>query len=295
MLINMSSNPKLGNASRVGRQSFVANDGREITGGGSTVARSMQFRRSLPLIEVSAEDLEREPTQEEYELALSADDLNKSKMDLLSEIHGGKLTEQGVATAEKYKIYIPEDLVEAWKELRDAKDPTFVEIGIESLVLSCSLNEFNEMFLSDEADKSFAHFLEDTGELEVGTTPWKLSEDDEFSLTRKISYLHPVNVPMAPPQARALKEQCYRRFDDHGICVDTQTVVQDVPKADCFYVDDRLIVEPVEEGGVRLTWRFEMRFTSWTMFRRIIETTTRKETKSFMDKYKSMLERSTGI
>ena len=132
--------------------------------------------------------------------------------------------------------------------------------------------------------------------MDVETSFWKLSEDDKFSLTRKITYRHPVNAPLAPPEARASKEQCYRRFGDYGICVDTHTVVQDVPMTDCFYVDDRILVEPLQgengdgnDGGVKFTWRFEIRFVQSTMFRRIIQTTTRSETLKGMSVYKSML------
>jgi hypothetical protein len=82
---------------------------------------------------------------------------------------------------------------------------------------------------------------------------------------------------MAPPEAMAKKHQRLRKYGDYGICVDTSSRVHDVPLTDCFFLDDRLLVESTEDGGVLLSLRFEIRFIKSTMFRRIIERTTKDE------------------
>jgi hypothetical protein len=82
---------------------------------------------------------------------------------------------------------------------------------------------------------------------------------------------------MAPPEAMAKKHQLLRRYGAFGICVDTRSRVHDVPLTDCFFLDDRLLVESTENGGIILTLRFEVRFIKSTMFRRIIERTTKDE------------------
>jgi len=82
---------------------------------------------------------------------------------------------------------------------------------------------------------------------------------------------------MAPPEAMAKKRQRLRKYGSRGICVDTSSEVQDVPLTDCFYLDDRLLVEANGHGGVTVNLRFEVRFIKSTMFRRIIERTTKDE------------------
>jgi hypothetical protein len=82
---------------------------------------------------------------------------------------------------------------------------------------------------------------------------------------------------MAPPEAMAKKHQRLHKYGGFGICVDTSSRVHDVPLTDCFFLDDRLLVESTEDGGIILTLRFEIRFIKSTMFRRIIERTTKDE------------------
>ena len=50
-----------------------------------------------------------------------------------------------------------------------------------------------------------------------------------MSLRRVVSYVHPVNAPMAPPSAAASKTQRFRRWGEHGMCIETRTEVKDVP------------------------------------------------------------------
>ena len=66
-------------------------------------------------------------------------------------------------------------------------------------------------------------------------SPWKQEESDIFA--RTIEYSHPVNAPLAPPMARARREQRYRLYGKHGLSVETDTYVEDVPMADCFICD----------------------------------------------------------
>jgi hypothetical protein len=117
--------------------------------------------------------------------------------------------------------------------------------------------------------------MESSGETNVIVSPWKPEENDIFA--RTIEYSHPVNAPLAPPMARARREQRYRFYGKHGLSVETDTYVEDVPMADCFYVTERILVEPKDEGQVVVLAEFDIRFVKRTMFRSIIANTTRSE------------------
>ena len=72
--------------------------------------------------------------------------------------------------------------------------------------------------------------MQDIGELNVDTTPWQPPGEPTESepTTRIIHYTHPVNAPMAPPKAKARKEQFFNKVGGVGLCVETCTVVEEV-------------------------------------------------------------------
>jgi VAD1 Analog of StAR-related lipid transfer domain len=181
-------------------------------------------------------------------------------------------------------------------------------VVVSNVELPCSLQQFEDLFLRDQALYSLAHFLTSRGDSELETSNW----DDDSA--RVVRYLHPVNVPMAPPQAHARKEQRLVRRQrqqqqspnsaDDGddantivLIVETKTIVDDVPMTDCFYVLDRLTVTqqeqqqpPVAVGGKKITttttativtvqvrMEFEITFVKSTMFQGIIRQTTNRE------------------
>jgi hypothetical protein len=134
--------------------------------------------------------------------------------------------------------------------------------------------------------------MRNIGELDVDTTKWELGIPTSSSLSssRTIHYIHPVNSPMAPPTAKARKQQTLHKFGNkQGICVESCTVVEEVPMADCFVVDDRLWVHKTSQGCV-MSVTFQIRFVKGTLFRRIIENQTRKEYQSFWDQFSIMVQ-----
>ena len=145
----------------------------------------------------------------------------------------------------------------------------------------------------------------DIGELKVHTTLWQPSPDPNTTepSARVIQYTHPVNAPMAPPTAKAKKQMRLHKFGNVGLCLETCTIVEEVPMADCFVVNDRLWVSEAEDGnqGCVVAVTFQIHFIKGTvsyyvydlvvsiselflkslphtqqMFRRIIENTTRR-------------------
>ena len=132
------------------------------------------------------------------------------------------------------------------------------------------VDEFYNHVLADDADHSLNKFMRDIGELNVDTTPWDLSRAPDLSeaISRTIHYTHPVNAPMAPPTAKARKQQVLHKFGDAGLCVETCTVVEEVPMADCFVVEDRLWVHKDGNEGCVLSATFQIRFIKGAVFLR---------------------------
>mmetsp|Transcript_16621 Transcript_16621/g.38069 ORF Transcript_16621/g.38069 Transcript_16621/m.38069 type:complete len:534 (-) Transcript_16621:82-1683(-) len=176
---------------------------------------------------------------------------------------------------------------------RSTKMKPFTEIAIESLSLPISVDEFHSLFLQDGADYSFLTFMLSIGELDVSVSPWQASNS---GFSRTIDYTHPVNAPMAPPRAKAKKTQHLHCFGNAGLCLETRTDVMDVPMTDCFEVDDRLMVSGDETGGgCTVSVTFKIEFVKTTMFRRIIENSTRGEFLKFWTSFANMVKTQPAV
>ncbi|GKY91013.1 hypothetical protein MPSEU_000074100 [Mayamaea pseudoterrestris] len=163
---------------------------------------------------------------------------------------------------------------EDWEKLITENNyPTKV---VTNHVLDCDLDRFHELFLHDDANHSISKFMESRGDSELKASPWSNQGSND---TRTISYIHPVNAPMAPPQAAARKDQSLRRYGKHGLVLETKTIVKDVPMVDCFYVSDRVLVE-ARGDKVAVTIEFDIVFVKSTMLKGIISRTTSSECKS---------------
>jgi hypothetical protein len=170
------------------------------------------------------------------------------------------------------------DLEEAWRNLHDTSSKSYKENAFQDQNLSCSLDKFQELFLNDEAPYSITSFMLAEGDSNVIASHWKEQDSPESgSFSRTIEYTHPINAPLAPPNAKARKEQRMRRFVNQGISIETDTYVDDVPMTDCFYVTDRILIQANEDKTVTLSAYFDIRFVKSTMFRSIITNTTRSE------------------
>ena len=245
------------------------------------------------------DDGEKEASEETYLAACAvanmADDETQCKRSLVVEISKGKISESGWKTAKKYgasdaTFRTSDELRADWIKHRDSETPTYEETVIDGFRLACTLDEYFDMFLSNDSEQySYGSYQRKLGDSELDVSPWQLSEKDGISLLRIVSYVHPVNAPMAPPSAAASKTQTFRRWGEHGMCIETRTEVKDVPMTDCFHVDDQILIEPTPDGGVSITGRFEIRFIKRTMFRSIISNTTKGEFVSWFSGYKMML------
>ena len=183
-----------------------------------------------------------------------------------------------------------ETMEEQWE--RAKKEGQMKTIIVDNITLNCSLDRFVTLFVQDEADYSLSRYLEGRGDMSLKASRWKKVNDIES--TRTISYTHPMNIPLAPPQADASKEQKYMRYGKYGLMIETKTIVRDVPMADCFYVADRLVVKPEGEGKVKLRMEFDITFIKSTMFKGIISKTTTSELTSYLNDFAGYISQSMG-
>ncbi len=111
-------------------------------------------------------------------------------------------------------------------------------------------------------------------------TKWEVS--DRHKSQRTITYKHPLHVPMGPPHGLAEKTQTIHRYGDHGLCVISKIVTKGVPMADCFYIEDCLLVSSNgSSGGISVSIMFELCFFTSTMFKKVISMTTINELLKF--------------
>lgn len=192
-----------------------------------------------------------------------------------------------------------EELQTEWDTLKAQLDKyPAAPIRDKELALEGGLESFVEKFVNDDAPHSWAKFMEDIiGDSEVKTETWKVDNNSDSvakTCTRTIEYTHPVNAPMAPPMARARKEQTLKKYG-FGLLVETKTVVSDVPMTDCFYVRDVL---QLKRGKNNNKWllniRFEVVFVKSTMFRGLINKTTTGEFDKFMKNLAGWLSDHSG-
>ena len=160
----------------------------------------------------------------------------------------------------------------------------------QNIKLNITLDDFFAQFLSDGTTVSLASHHQASGDLDVKTTKWE--HEDDLTKKRFISYNHPISIPLpiAPPAGAATKTQRMQRFGDYGICLDTETWINDVPLADCFYVADRLLFSSDPDGQISLTIKFGICFVKKTMFRGIIASTSVNDVTEFHRGYVDLIQ-----
>jgi len=183
-----------------------------------------------------------------------------------------------------------EDAASEWNQLKTRTRANF-RPGLPDIALPVQMDVYEAQFLANEAPHSIGTYQRDTiGDIDIETSQWQSSAEDG-GLTRCITYIHPINVPMAPPRAGATKQQRLTKYGTHGVVLETNTVVNDLPKTDCFVVEDRILLESTDDGGIILSAWFNIRFTKKTVFKSIIEKTTASEFQEWFRKYGEMIKR----
>jgi len=179
----------------------------------------------------------------------------------------------------------------AWENIRCSKNPIFSETPVLGVRLECNLDEFFYRCLADDAPLSIVSFhRNETEDCNVSHQAWKL-QDDGFSFIRTITYTYPVKIPGLAPSAEVVKMQVMRKYGDHGICISTTTSTKGVPVSDCFCIEDRIIIDSQSDGGLLISIAFDLRFVKYTMLRRIVDITTKKDINEFHRAYIVFLQR----
>lgn len=96
---------------------------------------------------------------------------------------------------------------------------------------------------------------------------------------------------MGPPHGQAEKTQVFTYFGNHGFGVITETWIHGVPLADCFYVEDCLLVKEDPNGGISISIMFDITFVQRTMFRNIISITAINDVTKFFKEYIQIIQR----
>jgi len=140
------------------------------------------------------------------------------------------------------------------------------------------------MFLSDTCISSLADYHKISGDTNITTSKWE-SIIEGYKFNRTISYTHPVYVPMGPPSGVANKAQTIYKFGNHGLYLVTKTFISDVPRTDCFYIEDYLLVKSNNDGSISISIMFDINFVKSTMFKSIITMTSVNDLTKFHTGY----------
>ena len=149
--------------------------------------------------------------------------------------------------------------------------------------------------MANNAPASIASHHEATGDLDVEVTDWESTHNNDGITAKKryITYKHPIKISLAiaPPAGAATKTQLLQRYGDHGISIETETWINDVPLADCFYVADKMLVASKPEGGISLTIRFGTCFVKRTMLKGVIASTSVRDVTNFQKGYVELVQK----
>lgn len=109
---------------------------------------------------------------------------------------------------------------------------------------------------------------------------WTECGGNEFQ--RELKFMKPVNLP-GLASTRGIKYQQLRRPNECTFVLNSSTRLEDVPSADCFSVDDVLIVHADGSQQVSVSISFEVAFVKSTMMRTFIEGPTEREMKKWLE------------
>jgi hypothetical protein len=178
---------------------------------------------------------------------------------------------------------------ETWEAAK--AHPGLQEKGIEAVEVSCSLEQFYEFFLADNAEHSLDRYQRDhVKDKDVQCAGWDADCDGAWS--RTITFSHPVKTTLGvgPSAAKTSRKQRIRRFPKLGIVLENWTNVGGVPAADSFFVQDRWIIESLDSERVRLSTWYKIQFTKRTVLKTFIQKSIHKETKQWLSGYVKMLK-----
>jgi len=151
-----------------------------------------------------------------------------------------------------------------------------------TFTLDTTLDTFEKMFISNGAPESMATYHKNHGDENVEDEEW-VETSKKFGYHKVIHFLKVVNLP-GLRATRGKKVQRLKRFGDAGLIVCSSTLLEDVPCADCFSVDD-LCAVVVKDGKLEIEISFEVKFIKSTMLKYMIESNTNTEMTKWLNKF----------
>ena len=188
-------------------------------------------------------------------------------------------------------------LLSAWEKESKASHEN---IALEPTDLSCSLDEFFDLFFQDEAPHALAKYQQEhIGDKNVQFSPWRAhlpetGDNATLALKRTIEYIHPLNNSMGPSEAKTYRTQYLLRYGECGMLLRNTTKVEGIPMADCFQVMDQWIFQPSESADndrscLTLSVSFRVDFVKRTMFKSLIQKNVKSETKKWFGGFVEVL------
>eukprot|EP01033_Poteriospumella_lacustris_P000550 gene550-373_t len=151
---------------------------------------------------------------------------------------------------------------------------------IKEISLPINLHDFFATFVDDGAPHSYQRYHELVNDKDVIMSSWTECGGNEFQ--REMKFMKPVNLP-GLASTRGIKYQQLRRPNECTFVLNSSTRLEDVPSADCFSVDDVLIVHADGSQQVSVSISFEVAFVKSTMMRTFIEGPTEREMKKWLE------------
>eukprot|EP00816_Leptocylindrus_hargravesii_P005018 CAMPEP_0196807580 /NCGR_PEP_ID=MMETSP1362-20130617/7580_1 /TAXON_ID=163516 /ORGANISM="Leptocylindrus danicus, Strain CCMP1856" /LENGTH=512 /DNA_ID=CAMNT_0042181569 /DNA_START=37 /DNA_END=1575 /DNA_ORIENTATION=+ len=174
----------------------------------------------------------------------------------------------------------------AWNELVKSSEDYFKFTAVKKADLpDISLEAFFETFLSDDAENSISSFHESIGDIINNTDSWTESANG-FHRIRTINLDHPVP---GYGKAKTTKHQHCRVYGTGGICIDSHTESEGLPAVDCFYVEDRMLIEANEDGGLTLTGLYHTVWTKTSWMKGIAEKSANAASADFFKGFIEMI------
>jgi hypothetical protein len=171
------------------------------------------------------------------------------------------------------------------------------EIALEPTEVDVSPVEFFDLFFHDSAPYSLSRYQqEQIGDKDVRFSSWTVHSSpatDVHFLEREIDYIHPLTNAIGPSEAKTLRNQKLWQYGNVAVVIQNTTDVEGIPMADCFQVHDQWIVKTTNKNdSVTLSVSFHVEFVKRTIFKKLIQSNVKAETKKWFQGYVQMLRRA---
>lgn len=182
----------------------------------------------------------------------------------------------------------PEEMLQ--REVRSAA----CKRQVTTFTIDMTLDAFEKLFIANGAEESWSIYHKNNGDEDVVDEDWQTTSK-KFGDSKVIHFNKIVNLP-GLRATRGKKVQRFKRFGDAGLILCSSTLLEDVPCADCFSVDDLCAVIVKPEGKLEIELSFEVKFVKSTMLKYMIENNTNTEMKKWLEKFAAnMTAKSAGV